>query len=692
MQLPDSASVLADFDNQAFTHFSDEYRFIRDGNPTVPGDQISVIARGDTLPVQYAFGHDPLQQVLLSGERGRMQALTVAWDTGGKNWFSLYPDDPTPPGDVLHWQSDNLNWNYMCASCHSTGLKRGYDLDSDSYSTTWEEMTVACEACHGPASNHVESPTASYGMTGASEDKTDIGGREDLSIQNAELNMCAACHSRRTPLVEPAVHDAEFLDQYAPALIGDGLYFADGQIQDEVYVYGSFLQSRMAQQGVTCSDCHDPHTGERRLPGDALCQSCHAGSIEDVAIHAVHESESGIDASCEDCHMPSRVYMGVDARQDHRFGIPDPLASHETNSPDVCQNCHVNEDAEWAAEAIGRTPGPNAARAASTLATSSEEGMQRLFAVLIDSTTSRIMKGSLIARLATRPDADAIRIAMVGLSSGNPFERVGSLRAFAGWAGVAPLPNLENVFADEIRWVRTEAVSTALSFGFDEFDEEPARSAMRDYQAAQMATAERPESHINLAHMHEVLGEWFEAQGEFEIASRVAPENPDVLVAWGLFSGRWANAVSTANPARYRELRTHGEDALRGAVLMLGEDGSDALYMLGLFLGEERPRLPAAAAVLKESFRLDPENPRKAYNAALAHQQMEEYRDAEGLLLQALQLSPDDYQFRDALTILFMQTERWQEANESNDLLRQMQPERTDLAERGAYISAQIQE
>ncbi len=185
----------------------------------------------------------------------------MAWDAEEKQWYSLYPDEATPPGDVLDWQSDRLSWNYMCAACHTTGLERGYDVDTDSYETTWAEYTVGCEACHGPGSDHARDPASGYGMTGSSETLLPARGRASMSVLENEMTMCAACHSRRTPLVEPAVVGESFLDQYAPALIRDGLYFDDGQIQDEVYVYGSYLQSGMARAGVTCTDCHDPHTG-----------------------------------------------------------------------------------------------------------------------------------------------------------------------------------------------------------------------------------------------------------------------------------------------------------------------------------------------------------------------------------------------------------------------------------------------
>ena len=101
--------------------------------------------------VGYTFGLYPLQQYLIPMPGGRLQALSIAWDArpkaaGGQRWFHLYPNQPMPHTDPLHWTRHNQNWNYMCADCHSTNLRANYDLQSDCYATTWSEINVSCEA------------------------------------------------------------------------------------------------------------------------------------------------------------------------------------------------------------------------------------------------------------------------------------------------------------------------------------------------------------------------------------------------------------------------------------------------------------------------------------------------------------------------------------------------------------------
>lgn len=696
MQLPDTATVLGDFGDAELEHFGDVYRFVHSaaGEGDSPGpEKMSVIARGDTLPVSWAFGHDPLQQVLVPGNRGRLQALTVAWDVEGRRWYSLYPDEATPAGDVLDWQRDGMSWNYMCASCHVTGLERGYDIESDSYSTEWAEPTVGCEACHGPGSNHVDDPDEPFGMTGASENLRPISGRADLSVLDAELTMCAACHSRRTPLVEPVVHGASFLDQYAPALISDGLYFDDGQIRDEVYVYGSFLQSGMAQAGVTCSDCHDPHTGERRLPGDALCLSCHAGTNEEVPIHIAHV-DSYMPLTCESCHMPDRTYMGMDARGDHRFGIPDPTSARQAGSLNVCADCH-GENPRVERLLAGPESRPGLAIAALRAGTTDRMAIVR--EVLVDSTVSRFEKGSLIARLGSEPSTDGLRIVMTALSSGDPFERVGALRAIADPAFRAPLPNLDRVFADSLRWVRVEAVATALSHGFAGFDEGPALGALTDYEQAQLAVSEQPEAHLNLASMYEVTGKWSMADASFVTALRLAPDRDDILTGHGLMLGRWANRIrqedvnpSTPDEQTYRALRLRGEEQLRSAVSLLGNDASQALTILGLYLGEERTRLPDAAAALDGAWRLDASNRQAIFNAAVSYHQMGDSRSAEERYRDGIERHPGYLDLKEGLIALLMQSDRWEEASELNQQLRAAIPGETRYLERQALIESQL--
>src|SRR5262249_38048524 len=236
--------------------------------------------------VAYTFGVRPLQQYLVAFPGGRLQALSIAWDSrpqteGGGRWYALYPGERIRTDDPLHWTGREQTWNYQCAECHSTDLRKNYDLAANRYATAWAELPVSCEACHGPGSAHVAwararpagaPPAGSAAATGfpvrlahgdgAWEGKDPARGLAEWTGRprdGAEVEACARCHARRRPIVDPYPYGAPLLDTHQPALLAAGLYQADGQILGEVYEYGSFLQSRMYRAGVRCSDCHDPH-------------------------------------------------------------------------------------------------------------------------------------------------------------------------------------------------------------------------------------------------------------------------------------------------------------------------------------------------------------------------------------------------------------------------------------------------
>jgi len=663
MQEPDSLTVLAPFAGETFDHFSDRYQFVQEG------DRYVVVDGQDSIAVAYTFGHEPLQQYLLPTHGGRLQALTVTWDTDEEKWYSLYADEPTPEGDILHWKSANLNWNYMCADCHSTGLKRGYDLASDTYSTTWEEMTVGCEACHGPGQAHEEWAEKGTGvdpfLQPVREPVVPGQGRSSNLVVEAEIDMCASCHARRVPLDEAPVHGAAFLDRYAPSLLDEGLYYADGQIRDEVYVYGSFVQSKMAQSGVTCSDCHDPHSGKRLLEGSALCQSCHVPASYDTAAHGLHEPDSPA-ALCESCHMPQTTYMGVDERRDHRFGIPDPIRSAKLGAPDVCQDCHTDRSPEWAASFLER---PTQWREESVL--------EQIARTLADSTQSNITKGSALSRLSAQLDPESIRLAMLGLQADSPHEKVGALRAFAGWGPAVPTPDMKALLRDSVKWVRTEAVATALSLGGMDWSAPANLEALQEYISAQAAVEERPEVHVNLAGVYEQLQQAERADQEWSHALRLDSTSADLWTGYALFSSRKGPAA-----------RQEAERGFRRASSLPGPHLSETYYLFGLFLAEDRVRLVDAARLLKESSDLDLEHPRKAYNAGLAYQQIGDAANAEYLLNRALGIGLVEAE--DALVILFMQNEEWNRAQSLNDALLVRFPNRTELNERGAYIRSNL--
>ncbi|MEM7320387.1 MAG: multiheme c-type cytochrome [Pseudomonadota bacterium] len=355
---PGPDTVLADFDGTVFAHDGMTVRFRIEGD-----DYFAAVTEKDGGVTDYRLhsvvGVAPLQQYLFETDGGRLQSFDVTWDTEHGEWFHLYPDQDLPPDDGLHWTGPYKNWYARCAECHATGFRRNYGSRTGTYQSEQAEIGVGCEACHGPGSAHIE--WANGGEPSA--DLQPVGlpmtfGKDTTTEQATQ--QCAGCHSRREALADGnPVPGTNYHDAFTLALLRPGLYHPDGQILDEVYVYGSFLQSRMYAQGVGCMDCHEPHGATLRAEGNGLCTQCHslAGNPEfqslklaeyDDPAHHNHPQDSA-GAQCKNCHMIERNFMQVDGRRDHSFRIPRPDLGAQTGGPDACSDCHSDQDQDWAA-------------------------------------------------------------------------------------------------------------------------------------------------------------------------------------------------------------------------------------------------------------------------------------------------------------------------------------------------------
>ena len=368
MQEATPKTVLGDFNNATFDYFGVTTTFSQRGDAFFI-ETDNAAGELETYPVEYVFGVEPLQQYLLPLGNGRLQALSVAWDTrpkneGGQRWYHLYPDEHITAGDPLHWTGGFFNWNTSCAECHSTDVEKRYDAVNDQFDTHYEQIDVGCEACHGPGSEHValaNTGSLSPAQTGFAmslkargawqwAEGADIAQRTEPLTSNHQIDSCARCHARRGTLGE--YHPGKpLLDTHRLAIIEEPLYWPDGQIRDEVYVYGSFIQSKMHQAGVACTNCHNPHSNQLVVEGNGVCAQCHLASTYDNPKHHRHPLASA-GSACVGCHMPSQLYMGVDSRRDHSMRIPRPDLSMSTGAPNACNQCHTDQSADWAYSAL----------------------------------------------------------------------------------------------------------------------------------------------------------------------------------------------------------------------------------------------------------------------------------------------------------------------------------------------------
>jgi tetratricopeptide (TPR) repeat protein len=363
MDLATSETVIGDFGDTEFTHHDVVSRLYRDG------DKYMIHTEGPTgemedFHIKYVFGVDPIQQYMVEfeqasppkeGEIGRVQVLRISWDVHGKKWFYLPPPDVAEKlaaNDDLHWTGIAQRWNNMCAECHSTNLQKNFDVQTASYHTTFSEIDVSCEACHGPGSTHIDLATSNSLFW----DRKQGYGLAKLKGKDPEMQIqsCAQCHSRRRKVHPDFRPGAPFFDHYATELASPLTYFSDGQIMDEVYVHGSFLQSKMYHKGIRCTDCHDPHSVKVKFDGNKLCTSCHehpAGKYDGPSHH--HHAPNSTGAKCVECHMPETTYMELDPRRDHSLRVPRPDLSVDLGVPNACSRCHFDEEKMPAEQQVG---------------------------------------------------------------------------------------------------------------------------------------------------------------------------------------------------------------------------------------------------------------------------------------------------------------------------------------------------
>ncbi|NJD31052.1 MAG: tetratricopeptide repeat protein [Gammaproteobacteria bacterium] len=637
MQAAGERTVLGNFDDATFEHFGVTSRFFRrDGKFMVRTDGPD--GRLADFEVSHTFGVYPLQQYLVDIGGGRIQALTIAWDSrpesaGGQRWFHLYPSERIGHDDELHWTKRQQNWNYMCADCHTTDLQKNYDAATDTFRTRWSELSVGCEACHGPGSAHVKwadavasgaSPGGGNGLSVHFDERRTASWRIDPVTGNAmrsrargddaELDVCAQCHSRRGQFSNGYRPGEKLQDHYLPALLVNGLYWPDGQQRDEVYNWGSFLSSRMYSKGVTCGDCHEPHGAKLRATGNGVCAQCHLASKYDAPSHHFHAAGTA-GAACASCHMKTETYMIVDARHDHSFRIPRPDLSERLGVPNACNQCHQDRTAAWASAEIRkryRNPKPGFQDFAEAFASadrgepSASIALTQLVANLDE---SAIARASALDRLAQFGGENALLSAEAALEDRSALVRHAAIGVFDTVPPdqrrqIAPL------LSDPIRSVRMRAARTLAPLperALGPTESEAFARAADEYVAGERFNADRPENRVNLGGFFAERGRFMEADAEFRAALAL---DPAFVPAW----------VNLADLMRMRDREADAESILREG---LAKAPSDATlhHALGLSLVRQK-RNEEALRELKRATELAPDNSRFAYVYGVASQEL----------------------------------------------------------------------
>lgn len=691
MQPANVDTVLGDFNDATYDHHGIKSRFFKRGdtfyvNTEGPDGQNADFA------VAYAFGVYPLQQYLVQFPQGRMQVLHLCWDSrstedGGQRWYHLYPDEKIDYTDILHWTGVNFNWNYMCADCHSTHLKKNYDVPTLTYNTTWTEISVGCEACHGPGSEHVKwaqsKPADStgfteeqMGLTASLKDSKPVAWtmnqetgqpvRSHPKESDAQINACARCHSHRRLIQGDFVHGQDLLDTHKPAVLEERLYHHDGQIKEEVYVYGSFVQSKMYQHGVRCNDCHNPHSLQLHAPGNALCLRCHDGSKYHTPEHHHHPMDS-TGAACVDCHMPIKHFMVVDARRDHSIRIPRPDLSEKLGTPNACNMCHTDQTVAWTAEAFKKwhpeeVKKPHYGEVLAAANRGEPNALPRLIELTRNPAIPPIVRATAMWHMQNYRSQDALQTLLNGVEDEEPIVREASVAGFASVQPQQRIQLLAPLLEDAARSVRTETVRLLAQVPSAQLSPEQQKAyaaAEEDFFGQQAATSDRAGAHMGMGIYYSDRGDIAKAEAAYRTAFRVEPDHIE----------------SRLNLAEmfYQQGRQTDGLQLIGEAVAAQPNNSLTHEAMGRYYIRQKQYKKGMQSI-GTAVRLAPTRPDLRYFYGVGLHELDRYKEALPQLQKAHELAPQHIDYLVALVTIARDNRDYAEARRWAEKLVSMQP------------------
>ena len=670
------ATVRGDFSGVAFEGDGMKARFFRDEGGKFLIETEGPDGKTATFEVAYTFGWNPLQQYLIRFPGGRMQAFSLAWDVPGKRWFFLYPGKRIPRSDWLHWTRNGQNWNGMCAECHSTNLVKGFDPQTNSYKTTWSELDVSCEACHGPGSRHV----AWAEVPPMGRARLDNGGlvMKTSGISNRELvELCAPCHSRRTELGDYDHRRSELLDNHLPVLLSEGIYYPDGQILDEDFEYGSFVQSKMFRMGVRCTDCHDAHTLKLRQEGNGVCLQCHAAPAYDDARHHFHKKKwkgrPSEGALCVSCHMPKAPFMVVHMRADHSIRVPRPDLTRDLGVPNACSGCHKDKSLSWVGNAFDRWYGTARKPHYGTVLAAGRRADPAAKADLLrlagDALSPTLVRATALSLLGRYQGADVAAAFRSTLLDEEPLIRRTAVADAPIEDGAERASRLAPLLSDPFRAVRLEAAAQLAGTSpslLRPYQQDALGTALADYVKAMEYSLDFSSAGHNLGLLYERKGD----PGRAELYYRRAVAVDDLF-----FPPKANLAILLARQGKNAE----AERLLR-EVLAANPEQAQVAYSLGLLVAETG-KMEEAAALLARAAAGLPSYARAAYNAGLALTQVGRAAEAERMLRRAVELEPSSYDFAFALGDFLLRQGRLAEVGEVADRMAAIDATRPEAAQ-----------
>jgi predicted CXXCH cytochrome family protein len=671
MDTASETSVLGDFNDAELEFNGQTHKFYR------KDDKFFVLTDGpdgtmQEFEVQYTFGAWPLQQYLVPMDGGRLQTLALSWDTITKSWYhmaeAVYPDEGVDHTNWLHWTNQAQNWNGMCADCHSTNLKKGFDPLTKTFHTTWSEINVGCEACHGPSSEHLKwanlpelarPMNTNYGLV-----------VQTSNIENTRyVDICARCHTRRAVFEDYNFEWHDLLDQMVPELPRAPMYFEDGQILEEDYVFGSFVQSKMYMNDVMCNDCHNVHSGKLILDGNALCLQCHRADEYDTYDHHFHKQageegspvisefgdtyEVGDGASCINCHMPGRYYMGVDYRRDHSFRIPRPDLTEKLGTPNACTYCHADQTNQWATNKMtdwyGSSVKQHFGSYLAEIVYDKDNLDQKLKMLINDELFPPITRAVAISELAEQFPDESKEILFSKIHDPESFIRYATIRNFP-IEQEKDIKILLSLLNDPVKAIRFESAVALSVIPMDQIPENNRsllQKILNEYEESMLYAADFSASRLSLGNLYSNMGETDKAIEQYKEAIMIDSK----------FYPAKINLAMIYNQKGENEKA----EKLFKEVIQDEPDQHYQKYSLGLLLAE-MGKYEEAVSYLKDASIYLATNPRIKYNLAKLQEFLKNYDEAEASFKATLEIEPESPEYLMAIIEFYFKKQNYQKA------------------------------
>lgn len=701
MALASDTSVRGDFNNASFTFNGKTSKFYkRSGKFYVFTEGPGGIMK--EFQVAYTFGIRPLQQYLIPFENGKFQCLPIAWNTVQKKWFHMaamvYKPEDLDPGNWLYWTNQAQNWNSMCAECHSTNLQKNFDLNTKSYHTTWNDINVNCEACHGPGSAHIEWARLPE-LSRPQNNNAGLQVKTSKITSRQYVESCSPCHARRSS-TGPYDHNfSEFLDYAIPQLPTRPTYHIDGQFLEEDYEYGSFTQSKMYMKEVRCGDCHDPHSLKRKFDGNALCTQCHRADEYDTYNHHNHKSKGETGTSftnktgqklgpgdgnlCRDCHMPGRFYMGVDKRFDHSMRIPRPDLSIKLGTPNACTNCHDDKSDAWALQNVNKWYGEKKKAHYATILADAADGKpgadSGLLRIINSNLYPEIIRATAIRYLSGYPGIRAQEAVRKTLNDPDPLLRYTAVENYQASDSAVLMKIIAPLLNDPVKSVRMEAayrLSTHPKNAFNEHQVLLFDKALGEYLHAQEYVADFPTGRYNLGNFYTKTKDLAKAEENYREAITI-----DNL----LFPAKINLAI-----LYYQQGKLPQAENLLHDLVKNHPELTEGYYYLALLYGEQK-KYQEAITLLETASTLQQASPRIFYNLGLLYQMTGQNTKCEAAFVKGLKTDPCNYDLLYALFAFYVNKDDRVKATPAIEKLRSCYPREQSVRDLFDKFSGQDQ-